>query len=123
MRGDAKLSELENLNIGELCVHYKVCRIKPCGAHCGEYLPKDYYVTDRPHGEWIPCSERLPDKSGRYIVTEKRFATDDRKHNGRYQTMVEEIDFSNNKWVRANFFEIIAWMPLPEPYKKEGKSK
>ena len=90
-----------------------------------EYIQKQpiYEEPDRPHGEWIPCSERLPDKSGRYIVTEKRFATDDRKHNGRYQTMVEEIDFSNNKWVRANFFEIIAWMPLPEPYKKEGKSK
>lgn len=47
------MSELENLNMGELCVHYKVCRIKPCHAHCGEYLPKDYLVTDRPNGKWI----------------------------------------------------------------------
>lgn len=46
------MMELENLNIGELCVHYKVCRIKPCYAHCDEYLPKDNYDTKRPHGEW-----------------------------------------------------------------------
>ncbi len=69
--------------------------------------------------EWIPCSERLPEVGGLYIVTEKRFAIDDRKHNGRYQTIVEEVNFSNNKWNRANFFEIVAWMPLPEPYGKE----
>ena len=70
--------------------------------------------------QWIPCTDRLPDKSGRYLVTEKRFAIDDRKHTGWYQTMVEEIGFSNNKWSRANFFEVIAWMPLPAPYMKEG---
>ncbi len=72
---------------------------------------------DRP--QWIPCSERLPEKSGRYLVTEKRFAIDDRKHNGRYQTVVEEVTFSNGIWNRANFIEVLAWMPLPTPYREE----
>lgn len=45
--------ELEDLNLGELCVHYKVCRIKPCHAHCDEYLPKDDYAAKRPHAKWI----------------------------------------------------------------------
>lgn len=71
--------------------------------------------------QWIPCSERLPRKNGRYIVTEKRFAIDDRKHIGRYQTVVEEVNFSNNIWNRANFIEVVAWMPLPEPYEKAGE--
>ena len=70
--------------------------------------------------QWIPCSERLPEKSGRYIVTEKRFSIDDRKHNGRYQTVVEEATFSNGIWNRANFIEVVAWMPLATPYMKEG---
>jgi len=82
------------------------------------WLPEhDRILTERP--QWIPCSERLPEKSGRYIVTEKRFAIDDRKHNGRYQTVVEEVTFSNGIWNRANFIEVLAWMPLPTPYREE----
>lgn len=69
--------------------------------------------------KWIPCSERLPEEGGRYIVTEKRFAIDDEKHKGRYQIIVEEAIFSNNKWCRANFFEVLAWMKLPKPYGEE----
>lgn len=82
------------------------------------WLPEhDRILTERP--QWIPCSERLPEEDGRYIVTEKRFAIDDRKHNGRYQTVVEEVTFSNGIWNRANFIEVLAWMPLPTPYREE----
>jgi len=74
----------------------------------------------REQTRWIPCSERLPEEDGRYIVTEKRFAIDDRKHMGWYQTIVEEVIFSSGKWDRAKFFEVIAWMPLPDPYREEA---
>ena len=26
-------------------------------------------LKDRPHGKWIPCSERLPEHMGYYLVT------------------------------------------------------
>lgn len=68
---------------------------------------------------WIPCSERLPESAGVYIVTEKVFRLDDREHKGKYKTMVEPVEYCNDKWQRANFFDVIAWMPLPEPYKGE----
>ena len=68
--------------------------------------------------EWIPCSERSPQKSGNYIVTERRYSMDDRKHEGKYQTIVEEVRFTGEKWDRAKFFDIIAWMPLPKPYEE-----
>ena len=69
--------------------------------------------------QWISCSEKLPQKSGNYIVTERRYSVDDRKHEGKYQTIVEEVRFTGEKWERAKFFDIIAWMPLPEPWKGE----
>ena len=72
--------------------------------------------------EWIPVSERLPEKRGMYIVTEKVFSLDDREHTGRFNRMTEQVEFCNGKWQRARFYEVVAWMPLPEPY-KEGEGE
>lgn len=77
-------------------------------------------IPYEPKDEWIPVSERLPEKRGVYIVTEKVFSLDDREHKGRYNTMVEQVEYCNGKWQRASFFEVIAWRPLPEPYQKGG---
>lgn len=73
--------------------------------------------------KWILCSERLPEERGHYIVTEKVFSLDDREHKGRYNTMVEQVEYYDGKWKRASFFEIVAWMPLPLPYKQEVKDE
>ena len=62
---------------------------------------------------WIPCTERLPEKSGRYLVTNTRL--------GAFE--VTENIFYNGKgeapegWLYED--GTIAWMPLPEPYKGE----
>lgn len=70
-------------------------------------------VRDAPSAQqWIPCSERLPDEDGDYIVTD---------------------DSGGAIWVGATFFirddegkpnwglvNVTAWMPLPEPYKGES---
>lgn len=65
---------------------------------------------------WIPVSERLPKEPGHYLVTMER----------------ENISFVEQRWYDgeghneyADYFwrncsGITAWMPLPEPYKKEG---
>ena len=60
---------------------------------------------------WIPVSERLP--------AEKVFCISDKEHKGRYDTRVEQVAYCNGKWQRASFFEVIAWMPLPKPYKAD----
>ena len=61
-------------------------------------------------GQWIPCSERLPENAMNVIaqfssgtVTELRYAG-----NGIFEGI---YDYSTKV--------IIAWMPLPEPYKEE----
>ena len=56
--------------------------------------------------QWIPCNERLPEKYGTYLVT----------------TDTGSIEFSCYSILCGwTFGEIIAWMPLPEPYQVERR--
>ena len=71
-------------------------------------------------GRWIPCSERLPEiPFGCFVTVEE----DDR--NGEPQNVLysEPVGYDGETWNRADGepipFEVIAWMPLPEPYKAE----
>ena len=57
---------------------------------------------------WIPCSERLPNKEGNYLIT----AQPTYNH-----TKDIRIAHWSGRWVGYVRFEILAWMPLPEPYK------
>lgn len=54
---------------------------------------------------WIPVSEMLPEKNGRYLVT---------------NSAGEIVDVDWNAWVNGEWLfpnsAPIAWMPLPEPY-------
>lgn len=79
---------------------------------------------ERPHGEWIPCSERLPEEKINPITHdfEEVLGTTiwgDVRHY-KYGTPIghDEAHF----WYGFGTMdeEVIAWMPLPEPYKKEG---
>ena len=70
---------------------------------------------------WIPCSERLPEVTGSYLVTvHPNYIMPGGIH-------VDMLSWFNGKWwfdldgQDAEFPDpIIAWMPLPEPY--EGES-
>ena len=60
----------------------------------------------QPEQQWIPCSERLPEEGGYYLTT----------------TMYQEVycDYWNgDNYDRTEM--VIAWMPLPEPWKGEQK--
>ena len=56
---------------------------------------------------WIPTSLRLPDKDGDYLVTFKMLSI----------YPIEVCRFHNGAWDSAPYDEVVAWMPLPEPYK------
>ena len=80
-------------------------------------------------GKWIPCSERLPNKD-EYLKNDGRFIVTD--GNRVYQSIYDIysahcfrtlvlFDFGS----RSNFEVdncVIAWMPLPEPYKGETEN-
>lgn len=58
-------------------------------------------------GEWIPVSERLPDKKGLYLVS----------HGENYSVCIEEFNGIRHFSMIHNYSQPVAWMPLPEPYK------
>ena len=67
--------------------------------------------------KWIPCSEKFPDKPGTYIVSA-------------FDGAITHVSFA--KWMPRlrtwalsgyrSYWKVKAWMPLPEPYKKEGET-
>lgn len=63
--------------------------------------------------QWILCSERLPEKSGRYLVTNTRLGAFEVTWNIFYNGKGEAPE----GWLYED--GTIAWMPLPEPYKGE----
>lgn len=80
---------------------------------------RDQYVKGYEDGkaeamQWIPCSERLPEKSGKYLGQ-------------RPYGEIIDIGFSkkHQKWNAHDSsppeyaLEIIAWMPLPPAYKED----
>jgi hypothetical protein len=84
-------------------------------------------LSAQPEQRWIPCSERLPEENGRYLVTRGLKACDslwNRVYILNYSDLMglkkEKIWWSGN--VGKSDFErhdnVLAWMPLPEPYKE-----
>lgn len=72
--------------------------------------------------QWTPCSEKLPEKIGHYLVSNI--------YGGVYSTSVDylrEGKMCFGYYDDDDFFveddTVVAWMPLPEPYKKEGDKK
>lgn len=64
--------------------------------------------------KWIPVTERLPEKTGDYLVTTT---------NGYVQIAKWGFDlYKNSGWSGKHLAKcIIAWMELPEAYKGEAK--
>ncbi len=80
---------------------------------------------------WIPCSERLPEKYGQYLVTFIPSAGTlwTRVLIARYSDLmgIAKPNFHIGNVGKNDFAniteQVTAWMPLPEPYKpKENKS-
>jgi len=72
-----------------------------------ENILEQQLTVDIPH--WIPCSERLPEAPTFCIVT-----TD-----GSYNDVIDIAMYMSDGWHKAS--KVLAWMPLPEPWKGELK--
>ena len=70
---------------------------------------------------WVPCSERLPEKLGDYLVTDNYGNV----YSSTFNYVLKEKCFGHEDddglFIKNN--RVIAWMPLPEPYMKEGDEK
>lgn len=69
----------------------------------------------QPEQKWIPCSERLPEHGGRYLIS----VLDGINR----RTTVAPYLPRCKAWAmngRMAYWKVIAWMPLPEPAKLGG---
>ena len=82
------------------------------GMHKAVSIIEDIPSADRPKGEWIPCSERLPTWEHSYCLI--TYVTD-------YSTdvLIDCWDDEGKGWCdhQGCGGEVVAWMPLPEPWK------
>jgi hypothetical protein len=69
--------------------------------------------------KWIPVSERMPEKTDFYLIQHTRKYCPDEMAVAFYSAQEANAD-PNYTWefeTIADVQEVIAWMPLPEPYK------
>lgn len=67
----------------------------------------------QPEQRWIPCSERLPRKKCRYMVTRYDYVTK--------KEFIDIMWYEKKIWWNVHpmggDYAVTAWMPLPEPHK------
>jgi len=72
---------------------------------------------------WIPCSERMPEQPYGCLVT----VEDEEPMTGQmFETILPyHVGWDGERWNDSEGeqcpFEVIAWMPLPEPYNAESE--
>lgn len=119
---------MENViyTVKELAEEYMTCykSCTECEAYDKEkhHCPKFCYIIaetvkeiEENNNGWIPCSERLPEEYGEYLVCNKY---------GVYGLGFPHKDKYGNIYVETEseyITEVIAWQPLPEPYKAKGE--
>lgn len=114
----------KNCHECELCYEYRLCFVKThdSGCCCGGKIMEEVPESGRPNwcplkesagdcGGWIPCSDRLPKKSGSYLVT---------TYSSGISQYISDIDqfiyngMPDGYWINGE--DVIAWQPLPELY-------
>lgn len=69
-------------------------------------------------GEWIPCSERLPDHGRKVLVWYKGERFYDLTEFSEYAIARHRKESGDWSGEFIDVLDVIAWMPLPEPYKE-----
>lgn len=89
-------------------------------------------MDEKPEQRWIPCSERLPDKNGRYLVTRGLKACNsiwNRVYIVNYSDLMglkaEKIWWDGNvgKSDFQKINDVVAWRELSEPWRGEENGK
>ena len=114
-----------------------------CNDYCGGHQDCKYYPncenlksieqlpSAQPEQRWIPCSERLPEEYGEFLVTMTEKAKAKDLGFDIDETYIRKMRYNSNGWQLPRHIpswineavkdEVLAWMPLPEPYQEEGE--
>ena len=102
-------------------------------SHTAMMMAIDALSSSENPNKWIPVNERLPEEYGEYLIT---WTTSQSKRpfigiSEGEETL--EYDHEHNrfkfKWLLDDYIkvypnvEVIAWMPLPEPYEPQERSE
>ena len=85
--------------------------------HGGSIVKEEKIGDNIRNNRWIPCSERLPERDVNVLAYVRNVSFD-------YQHVMWIDDYSG-RW--SGFIgsgigdEVLAWMPLPEPYEAESE--
>ena len=118
MHGDKPYYENKYRKVGDKCYHIGYSSYYLDVAL--EYRKKYFEVVER-ENNWIPCSERMPEEAYGCLVTVmdcEAYSMED------FEIIYPEfVGWDGETWNDGDGeeipFEVIAWMPLPKPYKGE----
>ncbi len=73
--------------------------------------------------DWIPCTERLPEENVPVLICSEKRYKNDISFNLITVGWLERFDWGGTDFFSYddmwNHGKVIAWMPLPQPYKAE----
>lgn len=106
-----------------------VARIEVDTEEVVKRIKEEYDIMDG----WIPCSERLPNKEELYMVTLKTVSDDYRFIDLLYygKPLMPNCKVNGACWYRSDSewgdvvyddTDILAWMPLPKPYREDNEA-
>ena len=101
-----------------------------CSDEKSVFLLRASRLYDEGKMRWIPCSERMPEIIDSYLITfEMKY-----KHEEEWERCVDVAIFNPYErgyicdawntfidWDEGQEFRVLAWMPLPEPYREENE--
>ena len=77
----------------------------------------------QPEPQWIPCSERLPEVGAFVLVSKKAFPPNVcMAHRSRDPRSGKEA-WNDMLFGKLDDDRVLAWMPLPEPFREEGENE
>ena len=84
-------------------------------AHLSRENDPEIARSSRDNDGWIPVEEALPEEDGFYIATMDGEIVDQQ------EPFTGLAEFENGKWIddEDDYRCVIAWRPLPEPYRPE----
>lgn len=136
--GDGKVSRVYDIECQQIGTAIETTQVVPIEEVWANVQPlkdkilelEEKLYLQKTENEWIPVSERLPKEDARYLCQNSY---------GLMQVMrwannleeVDDFDFCDKKyggwyeydseWGYCERKEVVAWQPLPKPYKEENE--